>query len=57
VGTGLVDVANIAVEVEVLFETNQRCSLPAVRRGADANFDTRLGAADITATIRIVVAG
>jgi hypothetical protein len=55
-GTGMPDSGDIAAEVAVLFETNRRCSLPAARRGADANFDARLSAADVTATIRIVSA-
>ena len=55
-GTGMLDVGDIAAEVAVLFETNRRCSLPATRRGADANFDTRVSAADVIATIRIVAA-
>jgi hypothetical protein len=55
-GTGVLDVDDIAAEVAVLFETNRRCSLPATRRGADANFDTRVSAADVIATIRIVAA-
>jgi len=53
-GTGTLDGADIVAEVAVLFETNRRCSLPAARRGADANLDTRLSAADVIATIRIV---
>ena len=52
----MLDVDDIAAEVAVLFETNWRCSLPATRRGADANFDTRVSAADVIATIRIVAA-
>lgn len=57
-GTGQVKVDDIGAEVAVLFEADRRCSLPAARRGADANFDTRVSAADITATIRIgAVAG
>ena len=55
-GTGVLDVGDIAAEVSVLFETDRRCSLLAARRGADANLDTRINAADIVATIRIVSA-
>jgi hypothetical protein len=53
-GTGMLDVSGVAAAVTVVFETNRRCSLPAARRGADANFDTRVSAADVTATVRIV---
>ena len=51
VGTGDIDAA-----IGVLFEsgTIRRCGLPGSIRGADANLDTRLSAADITATVRIV---
>jgi hypothetical protein len=55
-GTGTSNVRDIPAEVAVLFETNRRCRLPATRRGADANFDTRVSAADVIATIRIVTA-
>lgn len=56
-GTGRLDVDAISAAVDVVFEVDRRCSLPAVRRGADANFDTRVNAADVIATIRIVAAG
>lgn len=53
-GSGGVDEDDVAAEVSVLFEAERRCTLPAARRGADANFDTRVSAADVLATIRIV---
>ena len=53
-GNGVADTKDVDVEVAVLFETDRRCSLPAAQRGADANFDTRVNAADVIATVRIV---
>ena len=53
-GTGVVEADDIPAEVSVLFEADRRCTLPAERRGADANLDTRVNAADISATIQIV---
>ena len=53
-GNGVVSARDVDAEVEVLFKADRRCDLPALQRGADANFDTRVGAADIIATIRIV---
>jgi hypothetical protein len=53
-GNGSVDASDVDAELDVLFETDNRCSLPTTRRGADANFDTRVSAADVIATIRIV---
>jgi hypothetical protein len=53
-GTGVLGADDLDAELAVLFETDRRCSLPAARRGADANFDTRVNAADVIATIRIV---
>jgi hypothetical protein len=53
-GDGVADAADVATEVSVLFKADRRCSLRAVQQGADANFDTRVSAADIVATIRIV---
>jgi hypothetical protein len=53
-GSGVVDAEEVDAEVAVLFATDRRCSLPAVQRGADANFDTRVNAADVVATVRIV---
>jgi len=53
-GTGQVDANDVGAEVDVLFEADRRCGLPTARRGADANLDTRVNAADIVATIRIV---
>jgi hypothetical protein len=53
-GDGVADAADVATEVSVLFEADRRCSLRAAQQGADANFDTRVSAADIVATIRIV---
>jgi hypothetical protein len=55
-GTGVVSVDDVQAEVHVLFEAGKRCDLPAARRGADANFDTRINAADLIATIKIVTA-
>lgn len=55
-GNGTVDDTDVDAAVNMLFEgrTNRRCGLPAATRGADANLDTRLSAADVTATVRIV---
>jgi len=53
-GNGAVNAGDIAEEVDVLFDAGRRCGLPAMRRGADANLDTRVGAADVIATIQIV---
>ncbi|HVO23158.1 MAG TPA: hypothetical protein VMW56_05965 [Candidatus Margulisiibacteriota bacterium] len=53
-GSGVVDARDVDAEVAVLFETDRRCSLPPAQRGADANFDTRVNAADVVATIRIL---
>ncbi len=55
-GNGTVDDTDVDAAVNVLFEggTNRRCGLPAATRGADANLDTRLSAADVTATLQIV---
>jgi hypothetical protein len=51
--SGQVDSADIAAEVELLFEAGMRCEVEDPdRRGADANLDTRIGAADVTQTIR-----
>ena len=55
-GTGTVDIANLGHEVAVLFEAGKRCDLSdPTRRGADANVDTRVNAADVTATIQIAL--
>ena len=57
-GSGMADLGDVDAEIGVLFEAERRCSLPSAQRGADANFDTRVSAADVVATIRIVtVAG
>ena len=53
-GSGVADAGDVGAEVGVLFRADRRCSLPAVQRGADANFDTRVSAADVIATVRIV---
>ena len=55
-GNGTVDDTDVDAAVNMLFEgrTNRRCGLPAATRGADANLDTLLSAADVTATLRIV---
>jgi hypothetical protein len=53
-GTGQLAADEIDAEAAVLFEADHRCALPAARRGADANLDTRINAADVVATIRIV---
>jgi hypothetical protein len=53
-GSGVVDAGAVHAEVSVLFTADLRCNLPAAQRGADANFDTRVGAADVTATVQIV---
>ncbi len=55
-GTGDIDVADLDHEVAVLFEAGKRCDLEdPERRGADANIDTRINAADVTATIMIAL--
>lgn len=53
-GTGQIDASAVNAEVEMLFRAEHRCDLPAASRGADANFDTRITAADLIATIQIV---
>jgi hypothetical protein len=55
-GTGSVDASDIDATLDALFETDSRCDLAIARRGADANLDTRVNAADIVAAIRIVAA-
>lgn len=55
-GTGVLGRDEIDAEVPLLFAAEQRCDLPAANRGADANLDTRLSAADVVATIQIVAA-
>ena len=55
-GTGVLDPGDVDAEVSVLFETDRRCDLPPERRGADANLDTRVNAADLVATIKLVTA-
>jgi hypothetical protein len=54
VGSGRLDAGDVDAEVSVLFEADRRCTLPAARRGADANLDTHVNAADVVATIQIV---
>jgi hypothetical protein len=57
-GTGVITADNLAAEVHVLFEADRRCALADPgRRGADANLDTLINAADVVATVRIVAAG
>ncbi|HVN87900.1 MAG TPA: hypothetical protein VMW17_23925 [Candidatus Binatia bacterium] len=56
-GIGTVRPEGIEHEVAVLFEADRRCDLTdPSRRGADANLDTRIDAADVTATVQIVAA-
>jgi len=58
-GSGLFDADEVAGVVEVMFEfADQRCApmLEPSRRGADANLDTVITAADIVATIKLVAA-
>ncbi len=57
-GTGTIAPANVAQQVSVTFETDRRCDpeLAPERRGADANLDARISAADVIATIQIVTA-
>lgn len=64
-GTGQLEAENVGAEASILFEGNRldasgrltRCALPAAQRGADANLDTQVTAADVAATIQIVVSG
>jgi len=53
-GTGEISTDAVDKEVSALFEADHRCALAANRRGADANFDTLINAADVIATIQIV---
>lgn len=53
-GTGVLDAAGVEAEVRTLFEADHRCELAAARRGADANLDTQVNAADLVRTIQIV---
>jgi hypothetical protein len=58
-GSGLIDAGDVAGVVEVMFEfADRRCAptLDPSRRGADANLDTFITAADIVASIKIVAA-
>lgn len=48
-GDGGVDGADIEALARLLFNASKRCDLEAASRGADANVDTRLGAADLIA--------
>ncbi len=57
-GTGTIGPGNVDQQVSVTFETDRRCDpeLAPARRGADANLDARVSAADLVATIQIVTA-
>lgn len=57
-GTGVIAPENVDQQVSVMFQTDRRCDpeLAPARRGADANLDTRVSAADLIATIQIVTA-
>ncbi len=57
-GTGMIAPGNVDQQVSVTFDTDRRCDpeLAPERRGADANLDTRVSAADLVATIQIVTA-
>ncbi|MFQ5666314.1 MAG: hypothetical protein ACE5I7_07760 [Candidatus Binatia bacterium] len=55
-GTGILDESAIDAEVGVLFEADGRCALAPPRRGADANFDARVNAADVVAAIQVITA-
>lgn len=57
-GTGTFGPSNLVSEVAALFQFDQRCApgLAPNRRGADANLDSHLTAADLVATIQIVSA-
>jgi hypothetical protein len=58
-GSGVLEPDDVAGVVEVMFEfADRRCAptLDPSRRGADANLDTLINAADIIATIKIVAA-
>jgi hypothetical protein len=48
------DVGDVAAVAATLFDAGHRCDLTADQRGADANLDTRLSAADVTATVALV---
>jgi len=52
-GSFAVDAEDVQAEVDALFTAGSRCELPRTQRGADANLDTRVSAADVVATILI----
>ena len=51
-----VNETDVRATAAALFGGGQRCDLPAAQRGADANLDTRVSAADLISTIRVVTA-
>lgn len=57
-GSGTMGPANLIGEIAVLFQFDSRCApgLAPNRRGADANLDSHLTAADLIATIQIISA-
>jgi hypothetical protein len=55
--SGIVDAKAVSATAAALFEGGRRCELERGRRGADANFDTRVGAADVVASVRIATTG
>jgi hypothetical protein len=56
-GSGFVEENDIGETAAVLFAHGSRCELDPETRGADANVDTRVNAADLVATIGIVGTG
>jgi len=56
-GSGVTNAEDVDAEVASLFAGGRRCDLEAERRGADANLDTRVGAADVVAVVQAVALG
>lgn len=56
-GDDVLSADDVDAEVVAIFEAGTRCSLEPALRGADANLDTRLSAADMVAVIQLVITG
>jgi hypothetical protein len=54
-GTGMVDAGDVEIVGGLVFSAQKRCAVVAERRGADANIDTRINAADLIATAIVAV--
>lgn len=56
-GSGAVDTDDLDEIGGLAFAAQKRCAVAAARRGADANADTRISAADLIATADLIVRG